>query len=165
MGHRAMRVKPPRWTHVYTDRHGKLTCYLRQPGHRKVRLPGLPWSPEFMEARELALKGDSGKVDIGASRTVAGTVSAALVNGEPVGVVQEAGERGWWSAPTYESTNAAWTRRTTASDATSRGMPVSLGLRGSPGTPSSEPVPFTRRCSPRRGRAASPRRDERGARR
>jgi integrase len=80
MGHRAMRIKPPRWTHVYTDRHGKLTCYLRQPGRSKVRLPGLPWSPEFMEARELALKGDSGKVDIGASRTVAGTVSAALVS-------------------------------------------------------------------------------------
>ena len=70
MGHRAMRIKPPRWTHVYTDRHGKLTCYLRQPGRSKVRLPGLPWSPEFMEARELALKGDSGKEGSGSSSYV-----------------------------------------------------------------------------------------------
>jgi integrase len=72
-------VKLPKFTHAYVNRHGKACFYLRRPGHKKVRLPGLPWTPEFMAAREAALQGDGGKVEIGASRTVAGTVSAALV--------------------------------------------------------------------------------------
>jgi hypothetical protein len=70
----------PKYTHGYVDQHGRARFYLRRPGHRKVPLPGLPWSPEFMEARELALRGDDGKIDIGASRTVTGSVSAALVS-------------------------------------------------------------------------------------
>jgi integrase len=47
----------------------------------KVRLPGLPWSPEFMEvhARMMAQRQAPGPIVIGASRTVAGTVSAGLV--------------------------------------------------------------------------------------
>jgi integrase len=40
-------------------------------------LPGLPWSPGFMAAYEAACKND--KTEIGASRTLPGTVSAALV--------------------------------------------------------------------------------------
>jgi integrase len=74
-----VKRKHPRWTHGYVDQHGKPRFYLRRPGHKKISLPGLPWSPEFMEAREAALKGE-GKIDIGANRTVAGTVNAALVS-------------------------------------------------------------------------------------
>jgi integrase len=74
-----MKRKWPKWTHGYIDRHDRPRFYLRRPGHRKVPLPGLPWSPEFMAAREAALKGEWGKQEIGAKRTVEGTVSAALV--------------------------------------------------------------------------------------
>jgi hypothetical protein len=75
-----MKRQYPRWTHGYIDQHGKPRFYLRRPGHKKIALPGLPWSPEFMEAREAALKGEEGKLELGASRTVAGTVNAALVS-------------------------------------------------------------------------------------
>jgi integrase len=77
---REMKRKNPPHTHQYTDRHGNPRFYLRRPGHKKVPLPGLPWSPEFMAAREAALNGDWGKAEIGAKRTVAGTVNAALVS-------------------------------------------------------------------------------------
>jgi len=44
-----------------------------------VPLPGLPWSPEFMEARERAMKQDWTAPEIGSSKTLPGTVNAALV--------------------------------------------------------------------------------------
>jgi integrase len=72
--------KHPKYTHGYIDQHGRPRFYLRRPGHKKIPLPGLPWSPEFMEAREAALKGEWSKVEIGVSRTVAGTVNAGLVS-------------------------------------------------------------------------------------
>jgi hypothetical protein len=75
-----MKLKAPKWTHGYTDRHGKSRFYLRRPGHKQIPLPGLPWSPQFMAAREAALKGERAKVEVGARRTVEGTVSAALVS-------------------------------------------------------------------------------------
>jgi integrase len=75
-----MKRQYPRWTHGYIDQHGKPRFYLRRPGHKKIPLPGLPWSPEFMEARDAALKGEGSAVEIGASRTVAGTVNAGLVS-------------------------------------------------------------------------------------
>ena len=54
-----MKRKLPRYTHGYVDQHGKPRFYLRRPGHKKIPLPGLPWSPEFMEARDAA-HADSG---------------------------------------------------------------------------------------------------------
>jgi site-specific recombinase XerD len=74
-----MKRKLPRYTHAYIDQHGKPRFYLRRPGHKKVLLPGLPWSPEFMAARENALHGASTKVELGVARTLPGTVNAALV--------------------------------------------------------------------------------------
>jgi hypothetical protein len=50
------------------------------PGRKRVPLPGLPWSPEFMEAREKALSGDWKAPELGASRTKAGTVNAAIIS-------------------------------------------------------------------------------------
>ena len=50
--------RPPKWTNGYRDRHGKIRFYLRVPGRPQIPLPGLPWSPEFMAAREAALKGE-----------------------------------------------------------------------------------------------------------
>ena len=39
-----MKRKLPRYTHGYVDQHGKPRFYLRRPGHKKIALPGLPWS-------------------------------------------------------------------------------------------------------------------------
>ena len=73
-------MKMPKYTHGYIDQHGKPRHYLRRPGYKKIPLPGLPWSPEFMAAREAALEGEWSKPEMGAKRTVAGTVNAAIVS-------------------------------------------------------------------------------------
>lgn len=39
----------------FRDRHGKLRHYFRRPGAKRVSLPGLPGSPEFMAAYQTAL--------------------------------------------------------------------------------------------------------------
>ena len=73
--------KNPKYTHEFTDRGtGKPRYYLRVPGRKLVPLPGLPWSPEFMEAREKAIKEEWGAPQLGASRTKAGTMNAAVVS-------------------------------------------------------------------------------------
>ena len=46
-----------------TDRHGNDRFYFRFKGQKKVRLPGLPGSEEFMEAYQDALKRCSAKVN------------------------------------------------------------------------------------------------------
>ena len=70
-------MKPPKYTHGFVDRHGHARFYFRRAGYKPATLPGLPWSPGFMAAYEAALKND--RPEIGASRTLPGTVSAALV--------------------------------------------------------------------------------------
>jgi intergrase/recombinase len=67
--------------HAFIDRHGRSRFYLRRKGHSKVPLPGLPWSPPFMEAYDRALAADQAPsaVVIGATRTIAGTLNAAVV--------------------------------------------------------------------------------------
>lgn len=53
-----------------------------------VRLPGLPWSPEFMAAHAAALAAhQAGGSMLGASRTVGGTVNAAVVDYYVRGIV------------------------------------------------------------------------------
>jgi integrase len=75
-----VKRKHPKYTHSFIDHDGKPRFYLRVPGRKRVPLPGLPWSPEFMEARERALQGEWTAPEIGSSRTKAGTVNAALVS-------------------------------------------------------------------------------------
>src|SRR3954451_5633884 len=78
MGHGTLRKSPP-YTHEFIDRHGKARFYFRRTGKR-TPLPGLPWSPEFMAAREAAMNGTTTPgLEIGASRTKPGTVDAATV--------------------------------------------------------------------------------------
>jgi hypothetical protein len=49
--------RPPKYVQGFIDRHGKARFYFRRAGFEAVRLPGLPWSPEFMAAYEAALTG------------------------------------------------------------------------------------------------------------
>ncbi|MBR1196623.1 tyrosine-type recombinase/integrase [Bradyrhizobium sp. AUGA SZCCT0240] len=73
-------MRYPKYTHGFIDHDGKPRFYLRAPGRKRVPLPGLPWSPEFMEARQRALDGDWVVPQLGVSRTRAGTVNAAIVS-------------------------------------------------------------------------------------
>src|SRR5262245_5730587 len=50
------RIRLP-YVHEYRDRHGKLRRYVRRPGSRGIALPGLPGSPEFMQAYQDAMSG------------------------------------------------------------------------------------------------------------
>jgi integrase len=50
------RIRLP-YVHEYHDRHRKLRRYVRRPGSRRVALPGLPGSPEFMQAYQDAVSG------------------------------------------------------------------------------------------------------------
>jgi hypothetical protein len=75
-----MMRKAPEYTHGFIDRHGKPRYYFRRAGRKQVPLPGMPWSPEFMAAYEAATKGDAApRVELGANRTVPGTVAALVV--------------------------------------------------------------------------------------
>jgi integrase len=61
---------------AFTSR-GHVYYYFRKPGCSRIRLPGLPGSTEFMRAYEMAL-GSAPRMEIGAGRTVPGTVSALV---------------------------------------------------------------------------------------
>jgi integrase len=67
------------YVHEYRDRHGKLRRYFRRPGFKRVALPGIPGSDEFMTAYQLALAGQQPRIEVGAGRTKPGTVNAAIV--------------------------------------------------------------------------------------
>src|SRR5262249_206973 len=77
MGQHLMR-RAPKYVHGYIDRHGRPRFYFRRGGFKRAPLPGLPWSPEFMEAYQTALD-KTPRVEIGARRTVAGTVNAVVI--------------------------------------------------------------------------------------
>src|SRR6266436_2598109 len=72
------RLKLPPYVHGFIDRHGKPRWYFRRPGFKRVPLPGLPWSPEFMEAYQNALAGQP--MPIGAERVIPGTLRALAVS-------------------------------------------------------------------------------------
>jgi integrase len=76
MGRHLMR-RPPKFVHGFIDRHGKPRWYFRRAGFKQVRLPGLPWSPEFMSAYEAVLS-ETPRPEIGARRTKPGTVASAV---------------------------------------------------------------------------------------
>jgi hypothetical protein len=67
------------YVHEYRDRHGKLRRYFRRKGSKRIPLPGLPGSEEFMTAYQAALAGITVPREIGANRTKPGTVNAAIV--------------------------------------------------------------------------------------
>lgn len=63
--------------HRFKDRHGHVRHYFRRPGFKRMALPGVPGSAEFLAAYQLALSGAA--LPIGATRTGDGTVSAMAV--------------------------------------------------------------------------------------
>jgi integrase len=72
-------MKKPRYTHGFIDRHGKPRFYFRRKGHRRLPLPGLPWSPEFMTAYEAAIKGEAAPlITVETNRTRPGTLGALV---------------------------------------------------------------------------------------
>src|SRR5262245_34894791 len=72
--------KPPKYTRGFIDRHGKPRWYFRHERRKSIALPGLPWSPEFMQAYEDAMSGATNPpAEIVAGRTVPGTFDALIV--------------------------------------------------------------------------------------
>jgi integrase len=70
--------RPPKYCHWKQDRHGGPGYwYYERPGYPLTRLPGLPWSPEFMGAYEAASKAPA---VINESSTVQGTLNALIVS-------------------------------------------------------------------------------------
>jgi integrase len=57
---------------------GNVYYYFRKPGCARIRLPGLPGSAEFMTAYQTALDA-APRIEIGAGRTMPGTISALVV--------------------------------------------------------------------------------------
>jgi hypothetical protein len=71
-------MKPFRYVQSFVDRKtGAVFHYFRRRGYPRIRLPGSPGSREFMEAYQRALDGP--QMPIGAARTKAGTINAAIV--------------------------------------------------------------------------------------
>jgi integrase len=71
------RLKLPPYVHAFTDRHGRPRYYFRRTGRKKVPLPGLPFSSEFMDAYAAAREG-APQIEIGAKRSASGSVAAAV---------------------------------------------------------------------------------------
>jgi integrase len=67
-----------RYVQSFTAR-GRRFYYFRKPGSARIRLPGFPGSDEFMAAYRAALA-DMPRIEIGARRTIAGTVNALCVS-------------------------------------------------------------------------------------
>ncbi len=61
------------------DGGAKSRYYFRRRGFKTVPLPGMPGSPEFMEAYQAALTGQTAPM-IGSSRTKAGSIGALVVS-------------------------------------------------------------------------------------
>jgi integrase len=72
-----MTKLPLHYVNEYRDVRGKIWRYFRRRGHRRIPLPGLPGSDEFMAAYQAALAGVA--TSPGASRTKPGTLNATIV--------------------------------------------------------------------------------------
>jgi integrase len=66
-------MNKPKYVHYKKDRRGGGYWYYDRPNYPRVRLPGLPWSPQFMAAYEAAL--GTGPRRIGAKHAAAGSMA------------------------------------------------------------------------------------------
>jgi integrase len=68
-----------KFVHSFVDRHGRARFYVRRKGHRKVPLPGLPGSFEFMAAYAAATAVATPSIEVGAKkRSHPGSLSSAV---------------------------------------------------------------------------------------
>src|SRR4051812_25763813 len=51
-----------RYVDRFVDRHGHVRHYFRRPGGRRIALPGMPGSDDFMAAYKAALAGENVRV-------------------------------------------------------------------------------------------------------
>ena len=73
-------MKPLRYVQSFVDRKsGTVFHYFRRPGYKRVRLPGLPGSREFMAAYQDALDQPFAQMQIGIGRSKPGSVAATVV--------------------------------------------------------------------------------------
>ena len=63
----------------FTDRHGKPRFRYRRKGASTVYLPGVPGSVEFAQAYADAVAGVTTRREVGADRTIPGTINALVV--------------------------------------------------------------------------------------
>jgi integrase len=73
-----VKLRLPRYTNAYVDRNGKARFYFRRAGFKSVALPGLPWSPEFMQVYEKAMAGQP--TPVGASRVLPGSMHVLVIS-------------------------------------------------------------------------------------
>jgi hypothetical protein len=59
---------------------GRLRYYFRRRGEKAIPLPGVPGSEEFMAAYAMALAAIPDPPEIGASRTLPGSINALVVD-------------------------------------------------------------------------------------
>ena len=72
-----------RYVHQWVDKRSggaKARYYFRRPGFKRIPLPGLPGSAEFLAAYQAALAMQLPRPPIGASRTKAGSLGALIVS-------------------------------------------------------------------------------------
>jgi integrase len=70
-------MKLPKYVQGWVDRKtGQARYHLRRRGFKRTRLPGVPWSPQFMAAYEAAMSGPHAAV--GAGRVKPGSVAAVV---------------------------------------------------------------------------------------
>lgn len=69
-----------RYIHAFRDRHGRMRYYFRRPGFKRVPLPGLPGSEEFMSTYQRMLDPKTApKAKPGATKVVPGTFDDLIV--------------------------------------------------------------------------------------
>jgi integrase len=61
-------------------RDGRVRYYFRRRGEKAISLPGVPGSEEFMAAYAMALAAQLEQIEIGAGRTLPGTINALIVD-------------------------------------------------------------------------------------
>jgi len=71
-------MKLPKYVQGWVDREGRAHHYFRRAGYPRTPLPGVPWSPSFMAAYEMAL--GTAPLAVGAKRNRPGSVASAVAS-------------------------------------------------------------------------------------
>jgi hypothetical protein len=72
-------MKLPKFVQGFVDRHGRARFYFRRPGFNRVKLSGVPWSPEFMAAYQEASNAEEPALQIGSDRVKPRSIRALAI--------------------------------------------------------------------------------------